>query len=342
MIPRWLIAAPLCATLAGLLSVSCSKQPAAAESVSSPAVRPIAATTNARPEPITPIEAASPRDARKVELGRKLFHDSALSRDGSISCASCHPLDRGGMDRRIHSLGVGGQEGTINAPTVFNSGASFRQFWDGRADTLETQIDGPMLGPSEMASKWEDVLARLAQSPAYLASFKALYPGGLRRENVQDAIAEFERTLVTPGARFDRYLRGEAAALTADERAGYAKFKNYGCISCHQGVNVGANMFQRMGVIRDYFADRGHVTSADYGRFNVTGDEADRFVFKVPSLRNIAVTPPYFHDGSASTLEEAVTVMARYQLGRPLPPDDLADIVKFLKTLTGEYEGRSL
>jgi cytochrome c peroxidase len=322
---------------------SCAKQRPAADAPS--AARQPAATasrTAVQQEPIAPIEAAPPLDPRKVELGRKLFHDPALSRDGSVSCATCHPLDRGGTDRRIHSVGVGGQEGTVNAPTVFNSAANFRQFWDGRADTLENQIDGPLQAANEMASKWEDVLSRLAQSPAYVAAFKVLYPGGVRRESVKDAIATFERTLVTPGARFDRYLRGEADSLTDSERAGYAKFKNYGCISCHQGVNVGANMYQRMGVIRDYFADRGHVTAPDYGRFNLTHDEADRYVFKVPSLRNIALTPPYFHDGSAQTLEEAVTVMARYQLGRPLPPADLADIVKFLQTLTGEYEGRPL
>lgn len=246
------------------------------------------------------------------------------------------------MDRRPHSIGIGGQEGTANAPTVFNSSANFRQFWDGRADTLEQQIDGPLLSPAEMGAKWEDVLAKLTETPAYLAAFKALYPDGVRRENVKDAIAEFERTLVTPNSRFDRYLRGDPGVLTEDEQAGYAKFKRYGCVSCHQGVNVGANMFQRMGVIQDYFADRGHVTSADYGRFNATGLEADRFVFKVPSLRNVAVTAPYFHDGSAGTLEDAVAAMAKYQLGRPLPPGDLADIVKFLRTLTGEFEGRAL
>ncbi len=161
----------------------------------------------------------------------------------------------------------------------------------------------------------------------------------MRRPNVKNAIAEFERTLLTPGSRFDRHLRGDATALSAEEKAGYLKFKSYGCISCHQGVNIGANLFQRMGVIGDYFADRGNITKADLGRFNVTGQESDRHVFKVPGLRNVALTAPYFHDGSARTLEEAVEVMAKYQLGRPLPPGDLADIVRFLHTLTGELEG---
>lgn len=281
-------------------------------------------------------------NVRKVALGRKLFHDPALSRDGSVSCASCHQLETGGADRRARSIGVAQQAGRVNAPTVFNSSLNFRQFWDGRADSLENQVDGPVQSGHEMGSSWADVLARLTRDTGYAKEFKALYPAGVQRESVKDAIAEFERSLLTPNSRFDRHLRGDATALTEQERIGYQKFKSYGCISCHQGVNVGANMFQRMGVIRDYFADRGDVTEADYGRFNVTGNEADKFFFKVPSLRNVAVTAPYFHDGSAATLREAVTVMAEYQLGRPLPREDLTDIVAFLRTLTGEYEGRSL
>lgn len=281
-------------------------------------------------------------NVRKVALGRKLFHDPALSRDGSVSCASCHQLETGGADRRARSIGVAQQAGRVNAPTVFNSSLNFRQFWDGRADSLENQVDGPVQSGHEMGSSWADVLARLTRDTGYAKEFKALYPAGVQRESVKDAIAEFERSLLTPNSRFDRHLRGDATALTEQERTGYQKFKSYGCISCHQGVNVGANMFQRMGVIRDYFADRGDVTEADYGRFNVTGNEADKFFFKVPSLRNVAVTAPYFHDGSAATLREAVTVMAEYQLGRPLPREDLTDIVAFLRTLTGEYEGRSL
>jgi cytochrome c peroxidase len=203
-------------------------------------------------------------------------------------------------------------------------------------------VDGPVQSVFEMGSTWEQVLGKLRGDPTYAAAFTTLYPEGLGREAVKNAIAEFERSLLTPRSRFDRHLEGDTGALTAEEKAGYLKFKSYGCISCHQGVNIGANLFQRMGVIGDYFADRGNITKADLGRFNVTGQEADRHVFKVPSLRNVAVTAPYFHDGSAATLEEAVAVMAKYQLGRPLPPQDLADIVKFLGTLTGEFEGKPL
>jgi cytochrome c peroxidase len=300
---------------------------------------PVAARTR---EPIRPVPQSLPLDANKVALGRKLFHEPMLSRDNTVSCASCHDLRKGGTDRRSHSLGIKQAEGPINAPTVFNSGFHIKQFWDGRADSLEDQVDGPLQADREMGGVWEDVLVKLRGLPAYTAAFQQVYPDGVQRKNVKNAIAEFERSLITPNAPFDRYLRGDDTALTADEKEGYRKFKLYGCITCHQGVNVGGNIFQPFGVMGDYFADRGNVTKADLGRFNVTGNEEDKFVFKVASLRNIAVTGPYFHDGSAGTLEEAVAVMAKYQLGRELPPKDLDQIVRFLKSLTGEYEGKPL
>jgi cytochrome c peroxidase len=340
--PRRRVAVTLVAVLfalGGLTACSRTKSAEAAAEQGRGQARPAPIK---RQEPILPIPLGQSFDARKVALGKRLFHDPMLSRDGSVSCASCHSLQQGGSDGRSRSIGIGGETGPINAPTVFNAGLNFRQFWDGRAESLEAQVDGPLQAPAEMGATWDEVIARLKRESSYAAEFKAAYPDGIRRENVRHAIAEFERSLVTPNARFDRFLRGEASALTPEEQAGYAKFKNYGCISCHQGVNVGANMFQRMGAIGDYFADRGNITTADFGRFNVTGNEADRFFFKVPSLRNVAVTPPYFHDGSAPTLEAAVAAMARYQLGRALPDEDLADIVKFLRTLTGEYEGQSL
>lgn len=334
-----MLRAPFACLLAFL--AGCTKPDSVAPSAPSAVTKTAAPAAGVRAEPIAPIPLTIALDARKVALGRKLFHEPMLSHDRSISCASCHPLAQGGMDGLPRSLGIGHQVGAINAPTVFNSGLNFRQFWDGRADTLENQIDGPMQAPTEMGSTWDEILLRLRRDPAYTAAFAAIYPAGVQREHVKETIAEFERSLLTPNSRFDRYLRGEPDALTGEELAGYAKFKNYGCISCHQGVNVGANMFQRMGVIRDYFADRGNITKADYGRFNVTGNEADRFVFKVPGLRNVALTAPYFHDGSAATLTDAVGVMAKYQLGRPLPAEDIAEIVKFLHTLTGELEGKA-
>jgi cytochrome c peroxidase len=293
-------------------------------------------------EPIKPIPLAVSLDARKVALGRMLFHEPMLSHDNTLSCASCHDLRKGGADRRIHSIGIHQAEGSINTPTVFNIGGNFKQFWDGRAATLEEQLDGPIQSPSEMGSTWDEVVGKLRAAPAYAGPFNEIYPDGIQAKNIKDALAQFERSLITPNSRFDKFLRGDDAALSADEKEGYRKFKSYGCTSCHQGVNVGGNMFETMGAMADYFANRSGATKADNGRFNVTGREEDRHVFKVPALRNVALTGPYLHDGSASTLEMAVSAMGRYQLGQRLPEKDVEQIVQFLKTLTGEYEGKPL
>lgn len=298
-----------------------------------------AAAPQHRNEPIRPIPLSVSTDTRRTELGRRLFSDPLLSADGTVACATCHLLPKGGADRSALSRGIKGAEGSLNAPTVFNARFNFRQFWDGRAASLEEQVDGPLLSPKEMGTTWEQALAALRAAPVYSRAFREAYPDGITRENVRNALAEFERSLVTPNGRFDRYLRGEEGVLTAAEKSGYRKFKDYGCVACHQGVNVGGNMYQRMGVMRDYFAERGDLTQADFGRFNVTRDEADRFTFKVPSLRNIEHTAPYFHDGSAETLEAAVVVMSSYQLGRSLPAEDIEELVQFLRTLGGEVPG---
>jgi cytochrome c peroxidase len=288
-------------------------------------------------EPIKPLPAKVNLDARKVSLGRTMFHDKRLSKDNSLSCASCHDISKGGIDGRQFAVGIKGQVGPINTPTVLNSGLNFRQFWNGRAGTLEEQAAGPVHNPGEMGSSWPEVLGKLGQDKAVLDQFKALYADGLQPRNIQDAIATFERSLITP-SRFDRYLLGESNAISGDEKQGYQLFKNYGCVACHQGMGVGGNMYQTFGVLGNYFKDRGKVTDADLGRYSVTKNELDRHVFKVPSLRNVELTAPYFHDGSAKTLEEAIDVMFRYQLGRSAPAADKALIVKFLKTLTGEKE----
>lgn len=293
-------------------------------------------------EPILPIPPTIGLNEKKVALGEKLFNNPQLSHDNTISCASCHSLSTGGTDLLVHSIGIKGRVGSINAPTVFNSGFNFKQFWDGRAETLEDQIDGPTHAPGEMGSNWTEIISKLNQSPDYIAAFNELYADGIQSRNVKDAIATFERSLSTPNSRFDKFLRGDNGILTNEEKEGYRLFKSYGCASCHQGINVGGNLFQKFGVMGDYFADRGNVTKADLGRFNVTGDPTDRYVFKVPSLRNVALTPPYFHDGSAARLEEAVAVMGRYQLGRRLSPEEVDRIVRFLKTLSGEYKGKAL
>lgn len=283
-----------------------------------------------------------PLDLRKVTLGQQLFHDPRLSKDDTVSCATCHGMGTGGVDNRARSVGVAGGVGTINAPTVFNSGLNFVQFWDGRASTLEAQIEGPVNHPLEMASSWAQVTPKISADANYPKLFSALYPDGITPANIKDALATFERSLITPNARFDKFLQGDAAALNEQEKQGYELFQSYGCASCHQGVNLGGNMFEKMGLMGDYFADRGNPTEADKGRFNVTHDPQNLYEFRVPSLRNVALTAPYFHDGYTQTLEDAIAIMTKYQLGRPMPTTDLHAIAAFLRSLTGEYQGKPL
>jgi len=291
-------------------------------------------------EPIKPLPALANQDPARVVLGRQRVHDPRLSANGRVSCASCHRADHGGADAGVRSVGFAGQATGVNAPTVLNAALNFRQFWNGRADTLEQQINMVIQNPVEMGSVWADVVRKVSQDENYGRAFKAAYPEGVTPGTIQNAIASYERTLLTPNSRFDRYLRGDSNAISTTEKAGYLKFKQYGCIACHQGVNVGGNMFQKFGVMGDYFASRGESTEADLGRYLVTREPADEHVFKVPSLRNVALTAPYFHDGSAKTLDAAVDVMFRYQLGRVAAPEDKAAIIQFLNTLTGDLEGK--
>lgn len=286
-------------------------------------------------EPIHPLPENWSLDPDKVALGRQLFHDPRLSADGSITCASCHDLARGGADGRTVSIGVGGALGEVNAPSVITAALNFRQFWDGRAATLEEQAGGPIQNPKEMAASWPLVVGRLDADPETRKAFRRIYPDGVTPANIAGAIAEFERSLVQP-SRFDRWLRGDHNAITADEQAGYQLFKKHGCIGCHQGANVGGNLFQRFGIMSHYFNSKGQVTPADRGRYNVTGRDEDLHLFKVPSLRNVALTAPYFHDGSAERLEDAVAIMGRYQLGINLPARDIGLIVTFLRSLNSE------
>ncbi|MGR4973863.1 cytochrome-c peroxidase [Pseudomonas sp. LARHCG127] len=293
-------------------------------------------------EPLKPLPPIPTLDPKRVQLGLRLFNDPRLSVNNTLSCASCHRLEKGGADDKPFSLGFDGKPVEVNTPTVFNAGLNFHQFWDGRVDTLEEQVHIVVLSPTEMGSTWETVVKRIADDPGYAKDFKDAYPDGVTKPNIQSALADYERTLQTPNSRFDQYLLGNTDALTPREKFGYQRFKEYGCIACHQGVNIGGNMFQKFGIMGDYFVDRGNPTRADEGRFNITGDENDHQVFKVPSLRNVAVTAPYFHDGSAPTLERAVEVMFKYQLGREPLKNDTTLIVEFLKTLTGEWEGKPL
>ncbi|KPG94498.1 cytochrome B6 [Pseudomonas sp. RIT-PI-q] len=293
-------------------------------------------------EPLKPLPAVPQQNPQRVELGRQLFNEPRLSVNGSLSCASCHRLENGGADDKDFSIGFAGLPVAINTPSVFNASLNFRQFWNGRADTLETQIHEVVQSPSEMGSNWEHVVQTLTADPGYQTSFANAYPDGVTMKNVQNALASYERTLISANSRFDQYLQGNTEILSTDEKYGYQRFKEYGCIACHQGVNIGGNMFQKFGVMGDYFQARGSPTQTDLGRYLVTQDEEDRNVFKVPSLRNVAVTAPYFHDASAKTLEDAVDVMFKFQLGRIPSAEDKTLIIEFLKTLTGEWGGKPL
>ena len=277
----------------------------------------------------------------KIALGQRLFNDKILSDNNSISCASCHKFDKGGADGQQYSQGIHDAIGTVNTPTVFNSIFNFSQFWDGRAETLHEQVAGPLLNSKEMGSQWPELIQRLKQHLEYPKLFKMIYPQGINSASISDTIAYYESSLTTPNSVFDQYLRGDPKALTKKQLAGYELFKDYGCVSCHQGVNIGGNMYQRFGIFEGYFSHK-KVNSADLGRFNVTGIESDRHVFKVPSLRNIALTAPYFHDGSAQTLKQAIAIMGRYQLGRELSAQDVELLESFLQSLTGQWQGKLL
>ncbi len=302
-----------------------------------------AETGEVREHVIKPIPRSITLDARTVALGERLFRDPLLSKDKTVACVTCHDLTSGGDDGRRVSVGMGGHEGELNAPTVFNSGLQFAQFWDGRAQTLEEQIDGPLGHDSEMASSWDEVVTRLRADPDYARTFAAIYPDGVNAGNIKNAIAVFERSLLTPDGKFDRWLRGDEAALSSREKEGARLFEEFGCAFCHSGVGVGGSMFQTMGKFARYFDERGRpITAADLGRYNITGDERDRHKFKVPMLRNVELTAPYFHDGSVETLPEAVRLMARYQAGVDPTDEEVALLVDYLKTLTGTRDGRPL
>ncbi|WP_247263219.1 MULTISPECIES: cytochrome c peroxidase [Pseudomonas] len=293
-------------------------------------------------EPLKPLPDIPVQDPRKVELGRQLFNEKQLSINNTTSCATCHRLEQGGADDKPFSIGFQGGSLGINTPTVLNAALNFKQFWNGRSETLEAQIEEVVKSPIEMGNTWPHVVETLNQTQSYKEAFSEAYKDGVTIANVQNALASYERSLLTPNSRFDQYLKGNTDILTLDEKYGYQRFKDYGCIACHQGVNIGGNMFQKFGVMGDYFKARGNPTEADLGRFLATGAEDDRNVFKVPSLRNVALTAPYFHDASAKTLEDAVHIMFTYQLGRVPSTEDIRLIVLFLKTLTGELGGKPL
>ena len=283
-------------------------------------------------EPIQVLQPPKEINQAQAELGKKLYFDPRLSKSGFISCNSCHNLSMGGTDNLKTSIGHHWQQGPINAPTVLNSSLNVAQFWDGRAKDLKEQAGGPIANPKEMAFSHELTIQVLETIPEYAAEFKQVFAKDkITIDEVTQAIAEFEKTLITPNSRFDRWLSGDKTALTEQELAGYQLFKNSGCVACHNGSAVGGNSFQKMGLVMPY-----ETSNPAEGLKGVTGKDADRFKFKVPTLRNVELTYPYFHDGEAETLTEAVDVMGRLQLGKKFTDEENAKVVAFLKTLTGE------
>ena len=283
-------------------------------------------------EPITPVKPAVITNTAKVELGKKLFFDPRLSKSGFISCNSCHNLSMGGSDNLPTSIGHNWHEGPINSPTVLNSSMNIVQFWDGRAATLKEQAGGPIANPGEMGFTHDLAADVLRSIPQYREAFKSVYGNdNVNIDEITDALAAFEETLVTPNAPFDRWLKGDKNAISPTALKGYELFKNTGCVACHNGEAVGGNSMQKMGLVEPYVTK-----NPAEGIAGLTGKDADRMRFKVPTLRNVELTYPYFHDGAYWKLEDAVDVMARLQLGRKLNHEEVGQIVAFLKTLTGD------
>lgn len=288
-------------------------------------------------EPIRALGKVEPESLKTpvVNLGRDLFHDPRLSGDGTVTCASCHAIDQGGDDNLPTSVGIKGQVGPINSPTVLNSGFNFRQFWDGRAATLDEQAKGPVAASIEMGANWDNVVSRLSSDELLKKQFVEVFgKGEITQQKVVHAIARYEESLITP-APFDRYLAGETNSISPQAARGYEKFKSFGCVACHQGINVGGNLYQRFGAVQQ----------VEIESFNVAGakpvvkprDEGVSLV-KVPSLRNVSLTAPYFHGGKINDLHTAVRVMALSQIGKTIPDNDIEDIVAFLHSLTGDWQ----
>ena len=297
---------------------------------------------------LQPIPDSLATDIRKVTLGRKMYNGARVSLDGTLSCATCHVIDKGGADSRgtRTSEGIYGQFGGINAPTVLNAAFNVEQFWNGRAHTLADQAAGPPVNPVEMGDQtWEQICERLKEDASLVAEFQSIYPEGITQATVTDAIAEYEKTLITPNDRLDQMLKGDENALTEEEKKGLAAFMDNSCAVCHVGKTLGGQSFETLGIYEDYYAAREQsnpdivYNDDDKGLAGFTGDTADLHRFKVPGLRNISKTSPYFHDGTQATIEDAVRAMFRFELGvKEAPESDVASISAFLRTLDGEIK----
>lgn len=290
-------------------------------------------------EPLEALPGEAAYDAKVARLGRALFSSPLLSEDGRVSCATCHAPSHGMGDGKP-TPEVPERLGPLtNSPTLYNARYLFKLNWSGKFDDLAAHLDSLLPNPRVLDTTWHGVVARLRADAEWVRQFREVFASAPSEENARRALVEYELSLVTPDAPFDRWLRGDEAALQSDAKEGYALFKSYGCSSCHQGMLVGGNMFQRLGVMREYFDDAEEVEPADWGRYELTGREEDRYVFRVPSLRNVALTAPYLHDGSAPHLRSVIRLMATYQLGRNIAPAEEEQIVAFLSSLTGEVRG---
>lgn len=314
--------------VAGLILSGCTPSPVVSQTeIDSEFLRNFKATPTAMESPKNEITEA------KVNLGRMLYYEERLSRSQQISCNTCHQLDKYGVDNKPTSPGHKGQLGSRNSPSTYYAAGHVLQFWDGRAADVEEQAGGPMMNPVEMAMPGpKEVEAILSSMPAYVAAFKAAYPKDSKPvtfANATAAIAAFERKLVAP-SRWDKFLGGDATALTPAEKQGFLTFYKAGCQTCHNGALVGGRMYQKAGLVKPW------PNQKDQGRFEVTRQDHDRMMFKVPSLRNIEKTGPYFHDGSVATLEEAIRLMGEHQTERPLTDTEVKQIAVWMKSLTGE------
>ncbi|ACJ31248.1 Cytochrome c peroxidase [Shewanella piezotolerans WP3] len=329
---RWAIAAVIVICFSGYLYLSFKEQTSFVNKVESNKKQSSLEQTDTPPHYASivavPTFVFEQEQKPHIALGLRLFLDPQLSSNGEVSCESCHHIyDNGAEDIRV-SKGVKG-EGNRNSPTVFNIGLNTRFFWDGRANSLYEQIDGPIHNPLEMNSNWGDIAARLSSQASYQSAFAKHYDEVITEDTIKDALITFMMQLNTPGAPFDKYLKGEANAMPQAAILGWEKFQDLGCIYCHQGRNIGGNLFQKFGSVEPV-----ETLNSDLGRYQQTNDINDKYVYRVPSLRNVALTPPYFHDGRAQSLEEAVLVMAKVQLGKDLEATTVVELIAFLDSLT--------
>ncbi len=288
-------------------------------------------------ELITPIPLTIQYDKQKAQLGKKLFYDTRLSKDDTVSCASCHILQDGGDDNIQYSFGIDGQKGVINSPTVLNAVFNFSQMRDGSARDLKNQVHFPVTNPIEMGATYKDIIIKLQKDNEYKELFAKYYDLDITQDNIDDALSQFQTALITPNSKFDKYLRGDKEILTQDEKDGFDLFKKNGCTACHNGVNIGGNLYQKVGILQVYKDDEEDDNDKhDLGRYNVTKKEYDKYMVKVPTLRNIELTAPYLHNGSITNLYSMVEFMLKYQVGMKQSDENIKKIVKFLKTLTGE------